>query len=490
MNPATSLCTVGPLAFRLEPETGMVRDIRFHGCEILRAIYPAVRDAFWGTLQPRVGSIHRQTSGDRLALTFSARVADGGIEFDWHAEITAEASGALNYRWRGQARCGFATNRTGLCVLHPAEVAGAPCVVEHTDGTSVAGWLPSTISPHQPFKNLRAITYTVARGAEISTRMEGEVFEMEDQRNWTDASFKTYCRPLEWPRPYRLETGAAVEHTVRISVRGTPASPDVDRRTTIALDANDAAQAPCIGYTLPAPVPHALRERLRSLRPAHLRVEAFMADLDSTLAWARREAEAFACALHVAIVGASHQPPARAACPSSCLVALFDAAGNSAPAEILAAWRDAGFEQVAAGTLHHFIELNRQRPPAHGAHSHTTFGINAQVHAFDDASLMETLTQHPVVARHAAIIGAGRPVCIAPILLGPTATTDDPRLKSDFAAEWVRGCVTQLGAARCVESITLFRTHGAGGILREEAVTPLEELLRHMAARSEAEARL
>jgi len=490
MNPETSLCTVGPLAFRFEPQTGMVRDIRFHGCEILRAIYPAVRDTRWGTLRPRVGSIDRQTRGDRLALTFSAHVADADIALDWHAEIAADASGLLVYRWRGLATQGFATNRTGLCVLHPAEVAGAPCVVEHTDGTSLASWFPSAISPHQPFKNLRAITHTVAGGAEVTTGMEGEVFEMEDQRNWTDASFKTYCRPLEWPRPYRLESGTVVEQVVRISVRGTPASPENARPTTTAAGASKAISAPRIGYTLPEPVPPLLRERLRRLRPDHLRVEASMADLDSTLAWARREAEAIGCALHVAIVGATHEPPVRGAFPSACLIALFDGAGNAAPSEILAAWRDAGFEQIAAGTLNHFTELNRQRPPAHGAHSHTTFGINAQVHAFDDASLLETLTQHPAVARHAAIIGAGRPVCIAPIILGPTPTADDSRLKSAFAAEWVRSCVTQLAAARCVESITLFRTHGAGGILREEAVTPLEELLRQMAARSDAEARL
>ncbi len=43
--------------------------------------------------------------------------------------------------------------------------------------------------------------------------MEGEVFEMEDQRNWTDASFKTYCRPLALPIPYRLEPSTPVRQT-------------------------------------------------------------------------------------------------------------------------------------------------------------------------------------------------------------------------------------------------------------------------------------
>ena len=29
--------------------------------------------------------------------------------------------------------------------------------------------------------------------------MSGDSFEMEDHRNWTDASFKTYVRPLALP---------------------------------------------------------------------------------------------------------------------------------------------------------------------------------------------------------------------------------------------------------------------------------------------------
>ena len=39
--------------------------------------------------------------------------------------------------------------------------------------------------------------------------MEGDTFEMEDQRNWTDASYKTYVRPLALPWPYTLAGGAS-----------------------------------------------------------------------------------------------------------------------------------------------------------------------------------------------------------------------------------------------------------------------------------------
>jgi D-apionolactonase len=43
-------------------------------------------------------------------------------------------------------------------------------------------------------------------GLTVTCRMEGDRFEMEE-RNWTDASFKTYCRPLALPWPFMLAAG-------------------------------------------------------------------------------------------------------------------------------------------------------------------------------------------------------------------------------------------------------------------------------------------
>jgi hypothetical protein len=37
----------------------------------------------------------------------------------------------------------------------------------------------------------------------VTCRMEGDTYETEDQRNWTDASYKTYVRPLPCPGPTR-----------------------------------------------------------------------------------------------------------------------------------------------------------------------------------------------------------------------------------------------------------------------------------------------
>ena len=76
-----------------------------------------------------------------------------------------------------------------------------------TTGKTFDTRFPDLIDPVQPMMNLRAIRHQFAPGAYVDCRMEGDTFEMEDQRNWTDASYKTYVRPLALPWPYTLAKG-------------------------------------------------------------------------------------------------------------------------------------------------------------------------------------------------------------------------------------------------------------------------------------------
>jgi hypothetical protein len=55
--------------------------------------------------------------------------------------------------------------------------------------------------------------------------MEGDVFEMEDQRNWSDASYKTYVRPLALPWPYRIPAGETVTQRIVLDITDKRARP-------------------------------------------------------------------------------------------------------------------------------------------------------------------------------------------------------------------------------------------------------------------------
>ena len=58
---------------------------------------------------------------------------------------------------------------------------------------------------------------------------------MEDQRNWTDASYKTYVRPLAKPWPYTLPKGESFTQSVTLTLSGKLPKPRPARAAVMAL---------------------------------------------------------------------------------------------------------------------------------------------------------------------------------------------------------------------------------------------------------------
>jgi D-apionolactonase len=99
------------------------------------------------------------------------------------------------------------------------------------DGAREHTPLPDLIDPWQPIKSIRAITHCVTPRLQATCRLEGDAFEMEDQRNWSDASYKTYVRPLELPWPYTLADGALLTQSVSVTLAGASSAEPWPRRT-------------------------------------------------------------------------------------------------------------------------------------------------------------------------------------------------------------------------------------------------------------------
>jgi hypothetical protein len=79
---------------------------------------------------------------------------------------------------------------------------------------------------------MRALVGAGDRDAGL-TPFDGEPWETEDQRAWTDASFKSYSPPIDWPHPVELAAGTVVRHVVRLDVTTTAeADPRARRRAS------------------------------------------------------------------------------------------------------------------------------------------------------------------------------------------------------------------------------------------------------------------
>ena len=189
----------GPLT--LFYEDGDLRTVKWGGHEVLRRVYVAIRDRNWGTVAPIITNVEMDLHRDHFSITFDVANKEGDVDFAWRGTISGSCEGVLVYEMDGIARSTFMRTRIGFCILHPAECAGARCRIEHVVGEHCAipteeGALPVLIQPFQPlkpFEELAAMAHEVEPGVWANVRFEGEIFEMEDQRNWTDASYKTFC---------------------------------------------------------------------------------------------------------------------------------------------------------------------------------------------------------------------------------------------------------------------------------------------------------
>jgi D-apionolactonase len=140
---------------------------------------------------------------------------------------------------------------------------------------------------------------------------------------------------------------------------------------------------------------------------------------------------------------------------------------------VRARWRGT-LPLVFAGTDHNFGELNRRRPSLDGVDG-LFYSIAAEIHAFDDRSLMEEFpAQHDTVVS-ARAIAAGLPIAVSPVTLrarpddrlhtGPPfdPASIDPRQASQFGAAWTIGSVAGLAGAGAA-SVTYFEAAGPRGL--------------------------
>ena len=293
--PEQTQLRAGPLSMIFE--AGDLRYIRFGDHEILRRVYVAVRDHNWDTILPQLSNAQIEGDDEAFRITYDVENKTSEVDFFWQGTITGDADGTVTFSMDGEARSTFRRNRIGFCVLHPMGCAGVPCRIEKVDGAVEESAYPISIAPQHlidgeikpvaPFNNMRAVRYEVASGVEAEVRFEGEIFEMEDQRNWTDASYKTYGTPLSEPFPVAVPAGTKISQRITLALK-TRTEPSTERQEakaqplTFGISSTDPRPLPQIGLGVAShgePLKAQELERLKRLNLSHLRVDI---DSDAT----------------------------------------------------------------------------------------------------------------------------------------------------------------------------------------------------------------
>jgi len=484
---------------------GDLRRICFGEREVIQRIYVAVRDEHWNTIPFSVSDLQLERAERAFRLTFTARHAHGAINFRWQAQIIGMADSTVRFSMAGEALSAFRRNRIGFCVLHPAQAcADLPVRIETPDGAHYESRFPRLIAPEQPFTNVRAMSYEFG-DAQVSLHFDGDIFETEDQRNWSDASFKTYCTPLALPRPADVPRGAQVQQAVTLHVSGQPSESLIGAPLSALHIGEFARRLPQIGLCVAkhgAALSPRQIERLRALNLAHLRVDLkpSVQNWRQTLRRAALEAKALAAPLEIALhCTADAEAELRtlaAALPESAApvlrVLVFDAQQFVTPPSLPSLARRVLANEVPsasflAGSCAQFTELNMSRysyPEADGI----VYALNPQVHADDHLSLMENLAAQPDTVATARHFAPDKTLHISPITLkprfNPAAVSEetplsaddlppqvDPRQTALIGAAWTLGSL----AALCltpVHSLTYYETSGWLGVLEREGIAP------------------
>jgi hypothetical protein len=494
----------GPVTARLVGRD--LRNVRYGEIEVAQRIYMALRDRNWGTVPGDVSDVVVEEGADGFVVRFTVTHRQHDIDLAWQGEIVGKPSGVVSYAMEATAGADMTYKLIGLNVHHGMrEYAGRPCRGLTPDGpitdafsVEVAPQLVADETEVPIFPPVESLTVDLTDDVSVRFDFEGDTFEFEDQRNWTDASFKSQSYPPRRGGFNTIRRGERVWQKVTITPSGTPPAAEEDAGSVrITLGDEIAGPIPPIGLGM-ASYRRGLSQRetelLSVLRPDHLRADLQLNDkqYEGDLARAIAAATALRCGLELALHVTDDADAQLRDVASKLGGARIDRVLVFHASELATdpRWVELARERLrdvapdalfAGGTNANFCELNRFRPSG-DAEAGIVYSINPQIHAFDELSLAENIAGQAETVRTARAYGGGRPVVVSPVTLkqrfNAVATTGepdpepgelppqvDPRQMSLFAAGWTVGSLRSLlesGAA----AVTWYETTGWRGVMQ------------------------
>lgn len=482
-------------------ESGNLRYISCNGVEIIRMIYPAVRDKTWLTARPEITDEVIEDNYGSFNISYHCRYRLNDIDFIAFYHITGSNNSIITIEMKGEALSDFLKNRIGFCVLHPIEnCIGIDCRIVHTDGSVEVKKFPEFIDPYNPFRDIRSMRWIIQETATASLTFHGDIFETEDQRNWTDASFKTFSTPLDLPYPVRVEKGTIISQKIELSVSGNiPFKKSRNRINKITFDASQAQDLPSLGICRSTRDPFLNDEEIRILKKfhfGHYRTELylFMNDWQKVFSDALRESALLDCPLELALFFSDNFKMEAglfiaAYLDTSCRiksVLLFHKEIQVTPDMLTESV--AGFIRqnipgikLFTGTNCNFAQLNRARPNI-SLTDGLVFAIHPQEHASDNLTLIENLQAQAYTVESARQFADGKEIAVSPVTLQrrfnansenferPLSTEKempwqvDQRQMSLFSSVWT-GISYKYIAQSGVFSVSYHETTGERGIM-------------------------
>lgn len=474
----------GPL--QMLYERGFLRYVSYQDSEILRMIYFALRDENWDTCDHVITHEEKDISWETFQIKYdSVHRKNNEDLIRWKVTIEGLPDSSIRFTIAGEVLKEIKKNRVGFCILHPLKgVKGQPVEITHSNGLTQSARFPESVEPRNPFKDIQKLKWNF-ENKWYGLEFNGEIFETEDQRNWIDTSFKTFCTPADLPIPVTLSSGARIFQQVHFRPLEKLQAITSHDSTIIQLEkSGEHTQLPDIGFSLPmenSPMSDDTIQILTKLKPDHTSIEVISSQPDWIAKFSRQCESAYAinAPLKVKLMLADDFADAL----EQFILLLQQNRLKVKEVILLTEDKPVSDQKLinevtrlksllpavkwGAGTNGDFKDVNRNRFDA--AHlDFISYTAHPQVHAFDDRTLVENIDGLRETGKSARLIYPGQAIHVCPITLQKRkGRNPDPRQKTDMAALWAFGALRAASEGK-INSVTLFETTGNNGILSQD----------------------
>ncbi len=487
----------------------------FGNREILRMIYFALRDEHWGTYFLNIEDEKIEIKESGFNISYNAHnKKDNTKIFQWQVAITGDSTGKIKFTLRGQALAEVLKNRAGFCVLHPLRgLSGQTCDIRHPDSTNEPGKFPDFIAAENPFKDLTAMRW---RSGELSLQLtlEGDIFETEDQRNWSDASYKTFCTPLSKPFPSLMPKDTQISQSVLFEITSGPTAKSQTDDIIHLNETDTIVPFPNVGVgvsTEVADLSPAIQKQLSKIALSHYRVETNCIESSWSDSIIKEGAKGKMLRLPIELVFITTENFKEEI--KQLLVILenneFEVnqilflSNEHVTEQSLIDYVDGLKEQfsgalLGAGTNYNFTEINRNHRKFRSL-DFVSMSIDPQEHAIDDMTLFENTEAQFDIIKSTRNIYPKQKIYISPVTLKrrfnpyskdpkalviPEPERSDERQSEQFCALFTLASIKNLTAAGC-ESITYYQTVGKQGIISAQGKEyPVYSMLKQVLKRN------
>jgi len=205
--------------FTFDLARAAVRNIRYKNVQIIDLLYNAIRPWDWSTLDPEEHSEDVKVTGETCVITIKDLFA-GALDARTEITISKDNKFTVAYELRGLAE--YSVNRWGICFcLDSADWMGSTVKSQGNEYQ-----LPAAISPQRVvdgitqglFPAANQMHFVAPDNRSIKVTSTGKVLEAEDQRNWTDNTYKIYSGSLSEPRPFVTSAGSLWQQSVTFEI--------------------------------------------------------------------------------------------------------------------------------------------------------------------------------------------------------------------------------------------------------------------------------